>query len=304
MTVPFKKMNGCGNDFVMIDAMSRPLDITPDQVAFLCDRHFGIGADGVILVEPPKTPRSVAFMNYINSDGSFAQMCGNGVRCFAKFLVDEGIYEGEGPIDVDTRAGVRTISFVCDQSGKLESATVDMGAPILEPSEIPVKVIANATSEKGIAFGRDVSVDSPWGRFDFTFVSMGNPHAVCFIESFESLPDDLFVQGIPRSMDSMKIDEIGAFFESNPIFPEKSNIEFVHIEDAGIRMRVFERGCGETLACGTGACATVVAASLTGRSCGHDKVILNGGVLDISWDGGHVSMTGPASFSFSGEVEI
>ena len=288
--VDFVKLHGAGNDFVFIEDLDDALEISPEQTIRLCDRHFGVGADGVIVVKPAQDPDNAGFMHYINSDGTLAQMCGNGVRCFAKYLVDFGIVEKNTPLlNVETRAGVKTISYTTDERGKLVQATVDMGAPILNPADVPTKLAFNAMTEAGEAFVKDAELESPFGTFAFTCVSMGNPHAVTFVDN----------------CDEVDVERIGAYFESCEAFPEKANIEFATVGEEGIRMRVYERGCGETLACGTGACATGVAAYLTGRSGRENDLVLLGGTLHISYaSGGTVMMTGPAAESFRGTVEL
>ncbi len=305
MELTFTKLNGAGNDFVFVDDLSSEIELTTSQVAWLCDRHFGIGADGVILVRPSERPECAAYMHYINSDGTLAQMCGNGVRCFAKFLVDRGyVQPSDGAFVADTLAGPKPISFTVDDEGKMTQATVDMGHPILDPQTVPVSVEANAQSTTGVAYAGDIAIESPWGPFAFTCVSMGNPHAITFIEDFEALPDELFASD-EKTLATLDLEKIGAFYESNPIFPEKANIEFASITERGIEMRVYERGCGETLACGTGACATCVAAALTDRASRENDLILRGGVLHIHWtDDDHVMMTGPAAEAFEGTVEL
>ena len=306
MKLDFVKMHGLGNDFVVIDNMNGEIDLNPEQVSFICDRHFGIGADGVILVEPSDDEACAGFMNYINADGSFAQMCGNGVRCFGKFLVDHSYVPAEdGRFIAMTRAGKRPIDFKVNAQGLMESATVNMGEPIIEPSQVPTLFEANAKAPDGTPFGKETPLDSPWGSFKFTCVSMGNPHAICFIDDFDELPSELFENQNQRNLANMNINGIGAYFEKHEVFPEKTNVEFCCIEQDGIHMRVFERGCGETLACGTGACATNVAAFLTGRAGKENKVILKGGTLHLNWtDEGYVLMTGPATSSFAGSIEI
>lgn len=305
MRLEFVKMNGLGNDFVFIDDLSEEIELDTVQVKRLCDRHFGIGADGVILVRPPKDG-GLAFMYYINSDGTLAQMCGNGVRCFAKYLVDRGFADAtEGKLVAETLAGLKPIEFRTDDDGRMTDATVDMGCPILEPSSVPVALAANATAPDGSPCVEEFPVSSPWGDFRFTAVSMGNPHAVCFIDDWNQLPDSAFTDPENKSLDSFDIDTVGAFFESNSIFPEKANIEFAEVTPSGLSMRVYERGCGETLACGTGTCATAVAGALTERSGRDVDVRLLGGILYIEWaDNGHVYMTGAAEESFTGTVDL
>ena len=301
----FTKMQGLGNDYIYINAFEERVEDPAALAKKISDRHFGIGADGVILVRPSERPECAAYMHYINSDGTLAQMCGNGVRCFAKFLVDRGyVQASDGSFIADTLAGPKPISFTVDEQDKMTQATVDMGHPILDPQEVPVNAQANATSPLGTPYAKDVAIESPWGPFSFTCVSMGNPHAITFIEDFDVLPDDLFT-GAPKELATLDLEKIGAFYESNPIFPEKANIEFAHISEKGIEMRVYERGCGETLACGTGACATCVAAALTERAGRENDLILRGGVLHILWtEDDHVMMTGPATEAFEGTVSL
>lgn len=303
----FQKLNGLGNDFVFFDNMDGSIELSEEQVKEICDRHFGVGADGVILVNRSPRKECAAYMHYINSDGTLAQMCGNGVRCFAKYLVDNGIVDpSDGELVADTLAGPKSITFSVDSDGRLEQATVDMGAPIFEPGDVPVDAEASLTVADSGPCAANIPISSPWGEFEFTMVSMGNPHAICFIDDWNELPDSLFKDSANKSIDTFDIDPIGAFYESNPVFPEKSNIEFVEVSDDGsLRMRVYERGCGETLACGTGACATRVASAITGRSAESGPVRLKGGDLLIEWAPGEsVMMTGPAMHSFSGNWEL
>ena len=306
MELEFVKMQGLGNDFVFVDDFSRDVELSAEQVARLCDRHFGIGADGVILVRPAKDRRCAAYMHYINADGSLAQMCGNGVRCFAKYLVDRGFVPAEsGHFVAETLAGPKPISFEVDEKGRMTLATVDMGSPELEPRLVPVAAKANAKYVDGRPFVGDVPFDSPWGSFAFTCVSMGNPHAICFLDDLDAIDDALFADPSNKSLAGLDLDKVGAYFESHEAWPEKTNVEFARVEEDGIAMRVFERGCGETLACGTGACATGVAAALTGRAGRENDLKLRGGVLHILWDDeDDVMMTGPAAESFEGTVEI
>lgn len=303
MRLEFAKLNGLGNDFIMIDNMDGKICLSSEQVISLCDRHFGIGGDGVILVEAPREDGTDAFMNYINSDGTLAQMCGNGVRCFAKFLVDRNLVDDSGSLVAGTLAGRRQITYT-SENGKLLNAKVNMGKPILRPELVPTTLKANAKSPDGQSFVSDQAIESPWGSFSFTVVSMGNPHAVCFLDNLDSMQEDIF-KGEEKNLANLNLDLIGSFFEMNDAFPEKANIEFAFICPDFIEMRVWERGCGETLACGTGACATSVAASLTGRKDKCNSVKLLGGILNIDWDeSGYVFMTGPADEFFTGYVDI
>lgn len=307
MELEFVKLHGLGNDFVFVDDFSREIELSKEQVALLCDRHFGIGGDGVILVRPSERSECAAYMHYINSDGTLAQMCGNGVRCFAKYLVDRGfVPAADGQFVADTLAGPKPISFQVDDDEKMVAATVDMGHPILEPSSVPVSLTANATSDAGLSFVSNADIASPWGAFSFTCVSMGNPHAITFIDDFAALPDELFVDSSDKQLSTLDLSKVGAYFESHEAFPEKTNVEFARIAaDGVIEMRVFERGCGETLACGTGACATNVAAALTGRASRENDLVLRGGTLHILWDeNDHVMMTGPATEAFEGTVVL
>lgn len=305
MELEFVKLHGLGNDFVFVNDLDESLDFTTEQVAWLCDRHFGIGGDGVILVRPAKTSGCDAYMHYINNDGTLAQMCGNGVRSFAKYLVDQGIVENTGTLVAETLAGPREIAYETDDEGKLTTATVMMGQPILVPKDVPTTLEATAETVDGTPYAKEVTLSSPWGPFAFTCVSMGNPHAVTFIDDFSALPDELFTDPTNKSLATMRLDEIGAFFESHEAFPEKTNVEFAGVSPKGVSMRVYERGCGETLACGTGTCATNVAAFLTGRADRENDVVLRGGTLHIRWDeDGNVYMTGPAAEAFRGTVVV
>ncbi len=306
MELQFTKLHGLGNDFIFIDNLDGSIKLSTQQVRLLCDRHFGIGADGVILVEKSPREECAAYMHYINSDGTLAQMCGNGVRCFGKWLVDNDVVKGSDKEFVaDTLAGPRPIKFETDSNGKLKLATVDMGEPILDPNLVPINAKANDKSSQGIDFVGNYPIDSPWGAFNFTAVSMGNPHAVCFFDRFDGVSDELFADSNEKSLRTLRVDLIGSFYESNPIFPEKSNIEFAVVTPEGISMRVYERGCAETYACGTGACATSVAASLTHRAERENTIHLLGGDLRINWaEDNHVYMTGPAEESFCGSTFI
>lgn len=302
----FEKLHGLGNDFVFFDGRDDGFDPTSEQVRWLCDRHEGIGADGVIVVQPPRQPGTDAYMHYVNADGTLAQMCGNGVRCFAKYLVDHRIVDpSAGELVAGTLAGPRPIRFAVDDRGQLVEATVAMGQPVLAPEAVPVAAPADALAPSGTPYVAALELDSPFGAFSFACVSMGNPHAVCFVDDWEALPDALFAGSGPKGLPAFDVARVGAFFEAHPAFPDKANVEFATVGDGVIAMRVFERGCGETMACGTGACATAVAAALTGRAGRESEVILRGGTLRICLEGdGSVLMTGPAKRSFSGVVDL
>ncbi len=305
MELSFSKLHGLGNDFVVIDDFQNELELSVAQVQHLCDRHFGIGADGVILVRPSQRPECVAYMHYINSDGTLAEMCGNGIRCFAKFLVDHSYVDASvGSFMADTKRGPLTLSFSCTSDGLLDQVTVDMDEPIFKNELIPTTLSQTTSSYIDREGVFEQTLSSPWGDFAFTCVSMGNPHAVCFLDDIKSLPDDCFASH-DKSLDTFNLDAIGSYFESHKVFPAKSNIEFIVTKEDGLHMRVFERGCGETLACGTGACASLVAAVATGRSARHNMLHLRGGSLDIDWkDNNHVFMSGPAAQAFTGSVEV
>lgn len=289
MRYDFAKLNGLGNDFVMIEDLNDKITLTPDQIAAVCDRHFGVGADGVIIVKPSPRPECVAYMDYYNSDGTKAQMCGNGVRCFAKFLVDRNIIDSQaGSFIADTLAGPKPISFTLDDNGKLACATVDMGAPILEPLEVPTTFGGTETPFGRVACDAEFYLDGRMLRF--TCVSMGNPHAVTFVDK----------------RDLELVNSLGPLIETCEAFPEGTNVEFAWVDGDTIHMRVWERGCGETLACGTGACATAVAAHICGHTPRKVTLELIGGTLQIEWreSDGHVMMTGPAAESFTGSFEL
>lgn len=306
MLLTFAKLHGLGNDFVMIDDMDKSIQLTDEQVAAICDRHFGVGGDGVILVRSSDRPECAGYMHYINSDGTLAQMCGNGVRCFAKFMVDRGMIDSsDNTFVADTLAGPKPISYTVDADGKMTEATVNMGNPILIPQEVPTTLEANSKTNDGVPYAKEQLICSPWGDFAFTCVSMGNPHAITFIDDFNALPDIVFKDPANKCLKTFDVDLVGAYFEKHEAFPEKTNVEFAHVGENGIEMRVFERGCGETLACGTGTCATNVAAFLTGRAGRENDVALLGGVLHINWTNeGPVMMTGAAVQSFTGIIEV
>lgn len=283
MEIRFSKMHGLGNDFVFIEDLAEEFELSPEAVEWFCDRNFGIGGDGLILVRPATTPDADFFMLYYNSDGTTAEMCGNGVRCFAKYVVDHGLVAADADsVRVETLGGIKPITFTRDYAGNLDMATVDMGAPILTPADIPTTLSGDQVFE--------CPIETEFGEFRITAVSMGNPHAIIWVDDVETAP----------------VETVGPAIENHPAFPRKTNVEFAqYVGDDLIRLRVWERGVGETLACGTGACATLVAASLAcyvGRSA---SIELPGGELLIRWDeDGHVYMTGPAVEVFAGVLTI
>lgn len=280
MITKFYKMHGIGNDYIYFDCFQNKIE-NPQSVAIkYSDRHFGIGSDGVILVCPSDIADGK--MRMFNADGSEGKMCGNGIRCVGKFLYDSGKVGDKKNISVETLSGVKHLELYPADDGKIASVKVDMGAAILRPERIPTTFTGECVVNKKVKIG-----DS---ERSITCVSMGNPHCVVFED-----PDDL------------DIEKVGPLFEKNEIFPEGVNTEFVKaISPTELKMRVWERGSGETFACGTGACATVVAAVLNGF-CQKDTdvtVHLLGGDLVIRYTDETVLMTGPAELVFTGEVDI
>lgn len=283
MRIEFVKMHGIGNDFVVIDDLEGTLDLDPSAVEWICDRHFGIGADGAILVRRATRDDADLYMHYFNADGTLAEMCGNGIRCFVKHAVDSGIIPGgASTVRVETLGGVKPVTFWRDDAGRMTVARVDMGVPELSPEKIPVDLPGDMVY--------DCPLETPYGTVRITAVSMGNPHAVIWVDDVDEAP----------------VETVGPAVETHPAFPKRTNVEFAElIDDARIRLRVWERGVGETLACGTGACAAVVAAVLSCRTGRSATVELPGGELDIRWhEDDHVYMTGPAATVFSGSIEV
>lgn len=277
----FTKMHGCGNDYIYVDGSKEqiPAEDKPELVKRLSDRHFGIGGDGVIFINPSK--EADFEMEMYNMDGTRAEMCGNGIRCVAKYVHDKGLTDQRN-ISIVSCGKVKYLELNVE-NGKVSTVKVNMGSPILRASDIPVI----ADSEKVIAERIEVGEEI----YEMTCVSMGNPHAVVFLEDVASLP----------------IEKIGPLFENHVRFPRRTNIEFVKVLDSEtIEMRVWERGTGETLACGTGACASVVACILNGLTGEQVTVKLLGGNLQIRWDRDEnlVYMTGSATTVFEGEIEL
>ena len=287
MELSFTKMHGLGNDFIVIEDLDGELDLAPEAVTWFCDRNFGIGADGLFLVRPATLPDADFSWWFRNSDGSAAEMCGNGIRCFAKYVVDHGhLPSDRDTVRIETAIGVLPVEVTRAYDGTMHMATVDMGEPRLLPDQIPTKVGCEAPEDPVV----NCPLETELGVFTVTCVSMGNPHCVVFVDDVESAP----------------VHTLGPAVETHPDFPNKTNVEFAQVDsDETIRLRVWERGVGETLACGTGACAATVAASLTCRLGRSATVELPGGELTVHWgEDGHVHMTGPAVEVFSGVVAI
>lgn len=281
MKMKFTKMHGCGNDYVYVNCMDKLID-NPGKVSqYISDRNFGIGSDGLILI----CPSDVADfrMAMYNADGSEGKMCGNGVRCIAKYVYEYGLTDKK-QISLETKGGIKYLDMDIED-GKVRMVKVDMGAPVLKPAEIPVE------ADKGMDSFINQPLDVDGKTFMVTCVSMGNPHAVVFVDDTKSLD----------------VGKYGPGFEKHPAFPEQVNTEFVQVISRNeINMRVWERGSGETLACGTGTCASVVACVLNGRTDEKVTVHLLGGDLFIEYnrDNGTVWMTGPAEIVFDGEIEL
>ena len=281
----FTKMEGIGNDYVYVDCTQKEIE-NPNEISKkISNRHFGIGSDGLILI--CKSDIADFKMRMFNSDGSEAEMCGNGIRCVGKFIYDNNL-SSKTNLKIETLAGIKNLTLNLKEN-KVDTVTVDMGKPILDAKDIPVK------GEKIYNFdGTDfckVKVQVEDKEFEPTCVSMGNPHAVSFIKDVENFD----------------LEKYGSRIEKDEHFPKKVNAEFIEIIDKqNIKMRVWERGAGETLACGTGACASVVACYLNGYSNGKITVHLKGGNLEIEWnkEDGHVYMTGPAREVFTGEIKL
>ena len=275
----FTKMHGIGNDYVYVNCFEESVKNPAEVSKFVSDRHFGIGSDGLILI----SPSAIADfrMNIYNADGSQAELCGNGIRCVAKYVYDYGLTD-KTEISVETLAGIKYLRLQVE-NGKVASVEVNMGAPILEPKEIPV-----AVEESPVV---NVPVEVKGKIYHMTCVSMGNPHAIIFMNNVKDLD----------------IAAIGPYFENHTVFPKRTNTEFVEVLDRNtVNMRVWERGSDETLACGTGACATTVACILNDKTENEVTVHLLGGDLKIRWDreANQVYMTGPATVVFDGEITL
>lgn len=273
----FTKMHGLGNDYVYMDAIHQKIDNESELARFVSNRHFGIGSDGLILI--CRSNIADFKMKMFNQDGSEAEMCGNGIRCVGKFVYDKGL-TNKTTVTIETLAGIKTLNLNIKER-KVETVRVDMGEPILEPEKIPVISDQNPV--------KNLKIKAHDKEFTFTCVSMGNPHAITVVDN----------------TDDFNVEKYGKVLEVNKVFPNKTNVEFAEIVDQEhIKMRVWERGTGETLACGTGACATAVACSLNKLTSNHVFVKLLGGILKIEWNkqNNHIYMTGPAVTVFEGEI--
>lgn len=277
----FTKMHGIGNDFILVDAINQsiPEELLPELSRRMNHRKFGIGGDGLILILPSRV--ADYRMRMFNPDGSEAEMCGNGIRCFAKYLYEHGLHP-ETQLKVETLAGIKHLKLQT-RGGKVETVRVDMGAPRLQRSAIPMR---GEDTEK--VLNEPLKVDGQ--RFDITAVSMGNPHVVIFVDNIDHFP----------------VARYGPLIENHRAFPERTNVQFVQVcSPSEIILRTWERGAGETLACGTGACAAVVACALNGKTTRNVLVHLPGGDLRIEWMGDQrVMMTGPAEEVFEGDFPI
>ena len=275
----FTKMQGIGNDYVYINKMEEHIDDEVSLAKYVSDRHYGIGSDGLILID--KSDIADFKMAIYNTDGSEAEMCGNGIRCVGKYVYDKHLTDKE-EITIETKAGIKTLQLNIED-GVVKTVRVDMGEPILDPKLIPVKGDTTPLT--------DLKIKEQDREFIFTCVSMGNPHAITFVDD----------------VDNFDVLKYGKGIESNPLFPNRTNVEFISVKDEGhIDMRVFERGVGETMACGTGACASVVASIINNYTKRKVEVTLLGGSLDIEWNeaDNHVYMTGPAVITFEGTLML
>lgn len=299
----FTKMHGAGNDYVYVDCTKNDLN-NPSEIAIkVSDRHFGIGSDGLILIKP--SDKADFFMDMYNADGSRGKMCGNGIRCVGKFVYDNKLTD-KTTVTIDTLSGVKTLKLNIGKDGKVESARVNMGAPVLQPSQVPVDITGlesykNMSKEQMQKEKENVTepvvsehIKVNDKEYEVTCVSMGNPHAIVYLDN------DIDIK-------KFEIEKIGPAFENHKAFPDRINTEFIQVLDKdNLNMRVWERGSGETLACGTGACASLVATVLNGKCNDTATLHLLGGDLKITWDkkDNTVYLEGPAKTVFTGEIEL
>ena len=274
----FTKMQGAGNDYVYINGFTEHVEDKVTFVKWISDRHFGVGSDGAIFINPSETADFE--MEMYNADGSRSEMCGNGIRCVGKYVYDHGLTDKKD-ITVESFGRVKYLTLYPGRDGRIESVRVNMGAPVLKGSEIPVRI------DKDTVIGEPITVNGT--EYRMTCVSMGNPHAVVFIDD----------------TDNLDIESVGPVFENHALFPNRTNTEFVQVIDKShVKMRVWERGTGETLACGTGCCATTVACILNGLTDDEVTVKVLGGEIVVKWDRENnlIYMTGPAVTTFEGEI--
>lgn len=282
----FTKMHGIGNDYVYVNCFEENVDNPEKTAEYVSDRHFGIGSDGLILIKPSEA--ADFYMDMYNADGSKGAMCGNGIRCVAKYVYDHNLTD-KTSITIETLSGIKTLDLTVENS-KVQTVKVDMGEPRLCSNNN--KIVPEKTNLEGF---KDIpvweTIEIGGNSYKMIAISVGNPHAVTFVSDVKSV----------------EIEKIGPAFENHLRFPDRTNTEFVHVKDSGhIDMRVWERGSGETWACGTGACASAVACMLAGYTKTRIMVHLLGGDLEIHWnqDSGHIEMTGPATEVFTGDIEI
>jgi diaminopimelate epimerase len=279
-TFKFTKMHGAGNDYIYVNCFEEKVEDINATAKLVSDRHFGIGSDGLVLICP--SDKADFRMDMYNSDGTQAEMCGNATRCVGKYVHDKGLTD-KTTITLETLAGIKILKLNLDENGEVDTVCVNMGSPELCPKNIPIN------SELDRFIQEPITVDGK--EYKVTGVSMGNPHAITYIDD----------------VDTLEIEKIGPKFENHEMFPKRINTEFAQIVDRGtIKMRVWERGAGETLACGTGACATMVAANLSDLVDDSVDLVLIGGTLNIRWDKeeNNIYMTGPARFVFDGVITL
>lgn len=275
----FTKMQGLGNDYVYVNCFEEKIENPSELAVKVSDRHFGIGSDGLILIRPSEV--ADFRMTMFNADGSESEMCGNGIRCVGKYVYDYGLTD-KTEVSVETLAGIKYLKFLI-KDGKVDMVTVNMGEPILKPELVPV------VGEGDAVIDSPIEVDGK--EYKMTCVSMGNPHSVVFVDDVDNFP----------------LHEVGPLFEHHKAFPRRVNAEFCQVIDrTHVKMRVWERGTGETLACGTGTCATAVACILNGKTEDEVTITLLGGDLIIRWDREKnvIYMTGPARVVFDGEIDV
>lgn len=276
MDIRFTKMHGLGNDFVVIDAISQQVHLSPDHIRQLGDRRFGVGCDQVLLIEPNRSHEADFFYRIYNADGSEVEQCGNGARCFARYVHDHGLFEGSS-ITIESAGGIVHTHIEADGQ-----VTVNMGRPRFEPADLPFEADGRALSYELVVNSQTIEAGA---------VSMGNPHITLEVANIDQAP----------------VEQLGPLLESHPRFPRRVNVGFMQIiSRQHIRLRVYERGAGETLACGTGACAAVVIGHIQGKLDHHVRVSLPGGDLLINWeeDDAPVMMTGPATAVYEGEITL